>query len=257
MEKSNTRKYIIWGSAAVLLGVVGYMLWKKYRKPKDEVKTDVIPGQTPVETQVQTPVQNSSSTPSGPTAAQTELATKYRTWANSTDALSQKWGKKSKYDLDATGSYNKFFLDSYNGGGKAEYEASLSSGVSNASNKQIFDKVRDSLYNNKSAVLVTEGGKNGRKITIPFSVKTDGSYLPWMIGYKLVLYSMEGASNEKPIYHIYSPDGKQSQAGYWNYSTSKIWSFRSTRISKIGTSVTDGSLANCLRTLVGKDIQWT
>jgi hypothetical protein len=30
------------------------------------------------------------------------LAIAYRTWANSTDDLSKKYGKKSSYDLDAT-----------------------------------------------------------------------------------------------------------------------------------------------------------
>ena len=247
MAKSNTRKYIIWGSAAVLLGAVGYMLWKKYRKPKDEVKTDVIPDQTPVETPVQTPVPNSSSTPSGPTAAQTELATKYRTWANSTDALSQKWGKKSKYDLDATGSYNKFFLDSYNGGGKAEYEASLKASEQNTKNAEVYNRAKDGFYNNKN---VKQGTNSfGRYLRVPFNLSIDGRFPETWV---LYLYPNEKAGvKDGPIYNIYQLDSTKKQAGYWNYGADKKWTMRSTSLSKIGTSTSSGAINDVLSTLTG------
>jgi hypothetical protein len=60
------------------------------------------------------------------TPEQVALATAYRLWANSTEELNKKYGKKSQFDLDATSPnpYNSFFLKSY-ALGKSDYEASL------------------------------------------------------------------------------------------------------------------------------------
>jgi hypothetical protein len=77
----------------------------------------------------ETSSSSSRSSGSSATAEQIELAKAYREWANSTDELSKKYGKNSKFDLDKTTSrpYNNYFLRSYEAG-KAEYEASLASG---------------------------------------------------------------------------------------------------------------------------------
>ena len=45
-----------------------------------------------------------------------ELATAYREWANSTPELAKKYGKTSRFDLDAVGSANKWFNKSYTSG---------------------------------------------------------------------------------------------------------------------------------------------
>lgn len=76
---------------------------------------------TPPTTTVQTGTTTTTSTVP---QSRSELATNYRAWANSTDALSKKYGKQSQYDLDATGSANAFFDRSY-AAGKTEYEAYL------------------------------------------------------------------------------------------------------------------------------------
>ncbi len=90
---------------------------------------------------------SSSSRRTSATAEQIELAKAYREWANSTDELSKKYGKNSKFDLDKTTSnpYNNYFLRSYEAG-KAEYEASLASGdvasdEDKASGKEAGEKV--------------------------------------------------------------------------------------------------------------------
>jgi len=75
------------------------------------------------------PIQGAQIQPPIPQISNKDLAVAYRTWANSTDELSKKWGKKSKYDLDATSTNpnNSYFIKSYNGGGKIEYESYLNS----------------------------------------------------------------------------------------------------------------------------------
>lgn len=123
MAKTNTRKYLIYGSIAAIVGVVVYYIWKgskKDEKPKDET--------LPINDGSFKDENKDDGTPStAPTQAQIDLATAYRKWANSTDALKKKWGKTSTYDLDETSPnpYNSYFTNSYNGGGKAEYEAYL------------------------------------------------------------------------------------------------------------------------------------
>jgi hypothetical protein len=141
MEANTKKRIIIWTSVSAILGVGGYFLYK-YLKDKgiigknDKGDTGSTGGQNTgggAENQVVQP-----SVGSQPTAEQTALATAYRIWANSTDALNKKYGKKSQYDLDATRTnpYGGTFLKSY-AAGKTEYEASLKpSGTTATTGKQ-------------------------------------------------------------------------------------------------------------------------
>ena len=53
-----------------------------------------------------------------------EEGDKFRQWANSTDELKKKYGKSSKYDLDATGKPDNSFIRKAYAAAKDEYEAS-------------------------------------------------------------------------------------------------------------------------------------
>jgi hypothetical protein len=125
MEASKKKKIIIWTSIAVILSVGGYLTYN-YFKNRDKDKGDNTPPILPPNVNDET---NSSSTNSSSTQVASEqnaLAIQYRLWANSTDSLSKKYGKKSQFDLDATSQnpYGGTFLKSY-AAGKNDYEANL------------------------------------------------------------------------------------------------------------------------------------
>jgi hypothetical protein len=164
MEANKKRKIIIWSSVLTILGIGGYFGYKwlkdngKIGKPKPKPNTD-----TPNLGNQSSGGSSSGGSSSGGsssggsssggssskiTAEEKALATQYRVWANSTDELSKKWGKKSTYDLDASSTtpYNSFFLKSYNGGGKAEYEKYIASAQTGSSDNQI------AAINNLSAI---------------------------------------------------------------------------------------------------------
>jgi hypothetical protein len=261
MAKSNTRKYIIWGSGAVLVGAIAYILWKKYRKPKEDAKSTGVDTTPQSETQTQTNTSSSSSnTPSGPTAAQIDLNNKYRTWANSTPELAKKWGKTSKYDLDATGSYNDYFLKSYNGGGKAEYEAFLKGGntpgeILLAQNVKSVDRLAKSWGATKSFYQLTGAatGIMANKLERNFvGTNSKGQ----MRAYKITLYSQASATDKKPTFLLeewYLDPLKSNQRGnfigewrgYWDLtSDGKILSYRVTKGGTTGNTGKASDVAN-------------
>lgn len=90
------------------------------------------------------------------------LARAYRKWANSTDELSKKYGKNSKFDLDAESRtpYNSFFIKSFNAG-KNEWNKSKK--------ESSVDKKESSVAKNNSvgkmAYIKDKGGVNVRSQT--------------------------------------------------------------------------------------------
>jgi len=131
MEAKTKKRVVIWTSVAVILGVGGYFLYK-YLKDSGKIGKKGADAAAADAAAAAAAAASSGGGGGGavssatPTAAQVALATAYRIWANSTDELNKKYGKKSKYDLDASSStpYNSFFEKSY-AAGKADYEASL------------------------------------------------------------------------------------------------------------------------------------
>ena len=148
MNKNAKIALVVGG--VVVLGVGGFFLVRAIgnKKPKGSgtpftpTNTSDGGGSTP-----------SSSTSSSPTSAQIALAKDYRLWANSTDALSKKYGKKSSYDLDKTSSnpYNSYFKRSY-AVGQGEYEAWKAGGGSNTSSGSTSSGTYNS-YNDRKALL--------------------------------------------------------------------------------------------------------
>lgn len=159
---------------------------------------------------------------------------KYRTWANSTPELAKKWGKTSKYDLDATGSYNKFFLESYNGGGKAEYEAFLKGGntpgeILLKSNVAKVDRMQNSWKGTVSYVQLggAPTGIMNKKFEKGFAGKNSKGD---QRTYKITLYAQSSATNKRPVFKIeeYYYDYNKSNRrgayigdweGYWDLSS--------------------------------------
>lgn len=136
MDAKKKKRIIVWTSVATILGIGSYLLYKWLKDSgkigkgssnnNNDSGTTTVIRDTPI-TSSGSSSGSSSSSSSSITEEQKALATNYRIWANSTDELAKKWGKPSKYDLDASSTtpYNNFFLRSYNGGGKAEYEKYL------------------------------------------------------------------------------------------------------------------------------------
>ena len=98
--KSNSKdKIIVWVSIAILLGIGGYFGVKKLKELKDKKAAEQERLKNESNSSVEpvvTPSNNSGGTNSSPSAVDTAIAIAYRTWANSTDALKKKYGKKSK-----------------------------------------------------------------------------------------------------------------------------------------------------------------
>ena len=142
MTPKGKKNLFIGLAVTTILGTTGYLIWsmlpKKDKKGKekddqDSVDSSVetkVPDTKPTNTGSSNSSSGSSSSsstkPATQAATNSDLATAYRAWANSTEELKKKYGKTSKYDLDATGSANSFFDKSY-AAGKAEYEAYLKS----------------------------------------------------------------------------------------------------------------------------------
>ena len=199
MEAKTKKRVIIWTSVAVVLGVGGYFLYK-YLKDKgiigknDTGDTGSTGGQNTgggAENQVVHPIPSST-----PTAEQTALATAYRIWANSTDELSKKYGKKSSYDLDASSSnpYGGTFLRSY-AAGKSDYEKSIK-GNTTTINDQIEQITKIAAKYPNTPILANS--KGGQYVNIYFGARfQDKEY-----AYRLSIY-------EKSPY-----DGAQATNGY-------------------------------------------
>lgn len=253
MAKTNTRKYLIYGSIATIVGVLAYFIWKGSKKPQTPKNID----ETPSPLGDDNKSQGGSST--SPTTEQVALATAYRKWANSTDALSLKWGKKSTYDLDETSStpYNNYFTNSYNGGGKAEYEAYLKESKQpiSSGNKNIFNFL---INQNTNAITTSENGI--RRQTLYFS--------SW--GYRravLELREQTSLTDKKPYWSIYPTEADKKAKrgliaqGYWSANpTTKEFTFEATSGLGAGRKKTNKLIATALEQILGtedfKDIKW-
>jgi hypothetical protein len=229
MEANKKRKIIIWSSVLTILGVGGYFgykwlkdngkIGKKKPKDTDTPNSDDTPPNTVIVNNSGGGSSSGGSSSGGGggssvTAEQKALATAYRIWANSTDELNKAWGKKSKYKLDAstTVPYNSFFLKSYNGGGKALYDASVASAQTGSTDNQL------SAINNITAIAA--------KYKTPLlSHSTFGNYIQLFVAaeragkkasFKLFVSTKD--SNGSP-----QPDGKlvfMTQEGTYTYYSS-------------------------------------
>ena len=199
MEANTKKRIIIWTSVTTILGVGGYFLYK-YLKDKgiigknnkgDKGSTGGQNKGGGNENQVVQP-KPSVVTPAQPTAEQTALATAYRIWANTTDELSKKYGKKSTYDLDATRSnpYGGTFLKSY-AAGKADYEKSLAkpSTTTTGKNDQL-DQITKIAAKYKTNIMAH--AKGGQMVTLYFGAKYQGGDY----AYKLNIFQKSPSSGQ-------------------------------------------------------------
>jgi hypothetical protein len=116
MAKTNTRKYIIYGSIATIVGVIGYYIWKsskKDEKPKDETPSLDNDGKEKDGKVNETPVKDNKTPPSdgrnpdsgikdkalaSPTGFDEATGNKFRVWFN------DNYPEMAKaFDLDRSG----------------------------------------------------------------------------------------------------------------------------------------------------------
>ena len=168
MEAKTKKRLVIGTSVAVILGVGGYYLFR-WLKDSGRIGGKVQEDVQEEETVIDAPSNSSNS--SKPTKAQNELATAYRIWANSTDTLSKKYGKKSSYDLDATSSspYNSYFTKSY-AAGKTEYEKAAKAAVESQNDQVAQISAIAARYKRPISILP----KGGMSVVFTFSGKTNG-----------------------------------------------------------------------------------
>lgn len=91
-------------------------------KTEVEKKDKPKPSKTSSSGSTQKDGESSDESAVGESGLTDEQAIAYRTWANSTDKLKNKYGKTSTFDLDATGTNNSFVARSY-AQAKADYES--------------------------------------------------------------------------------------------------------------------------------------
>jgi hypothetical protein len=171
MEAKTKKRLVIGTSVAVILGVGGYFLYKFLKdsgRIGGKVQEDVQEEETVIDSSSNS---SNSSNSSKPTKAQNELATAYRIWANSSDNLSKKYGKKSSYDLDATSKtpYNSFFKKSY-AAGKTEYEKAAKAAVESQNDQVAQISAIAARYNSPITILQT----GGMSVQFTFSGETNG-----------------------------------------------------------------------------------
>lgn len=179
MEAKTKKRIIIWTSVAIVLGIGGYFTYN-YLKEKGIIgnkPTDTSGGDSEIS---QDTSGGGGGANTSPTAEQTALATSYRIWANSSDALSKKYGKKSSFDLDASRSnpYGGTFLKSYDAG-KAEYDAYLKTQGSSttpppsSTNQNQIEQITKIASRYKQPI---QGhSKGGQFVTLFFGAKFQGS----------------------------------------------------------------------------------
>lgn len=253
------KKYLVWGAIATIAGV-GYYYWNKGKEERQRRKReakDVLDG-TPITQQgtlSNTSNLGSSSTSGAPTQAQIDLAVAYRKWANSTDALKKKWGKTSTYDLDETSPspYNEYFLNSYNGGGKAEYEAylkakesgsgsSTNSVTQSQTNKLQMDLLVSNLTASAYPTITTSGSNRRAKVLfiVPFKIR---KY------YSSIVFFEDKSGKDKNTFSLY--DGykdKKVGVGYWKFNDNGTYSliYTSGSFATVPRTAMTGSLKEVL-----------
>jgi hypothetical protein len=264
------KKYLVWGAIATIGAILIYT-WKKNQDKEDkknEESNDVNNGTPKSESASQQNTSNTGgntggSTSVAPTQAQIDLAVAYRKWANSTDALKKKWGKTSTYDLDETSTtpYNTFFTKSYDGGGKAEYEAYLKSQSSagkaetqKTANKKQMDNLAFAWGGHPAVTKSTDARGRVMKFRFLPTWKSDGDYY-WY------LYFIETASGKTaPTYYITDGFNKEFQTGYWTFNGS-VYSFNAVTGKNKGTKISSiADLKQAVNKLGGQyvynNIEW-
>ena len=217
MKAGSKEKIIITLSIAILLGIGSYFGVKKLRKLKNEkaaaeAEAERLKNESNnVETPVITPSNNKVS------ATQTALAIAYRTWANSTDDLSKKYGKKSSYDLDATsttptgGTFARSYalgkndFDNYN---KSMSKPDADNSKPSAKNAKIFNAIAAStgkpvkrLANGVSYldIKVLAQGKGLKVLKIADGQISSGTFSPSWVVYYLYDTDWKGTLTGKSI----------------------------------------------------------
>lgn len=89
------------------------------------------------------PATGGSSTSLPSTGFSQEEGDEFRQWANSTDELKRKYGKSSKYDLDATGKPDNNFIRKAYKAAKGEYEKRKEDSTVKSANREL-EKTQDS-----------------------------------------------------------------------------------------------------------------
>lgn len=267
MAKTNTRKYLIYGSIAAIVGVIGYYIWKsskKDEKPKDETPAPDNDEKEKDGKVNENPVKDNKgkgdgggATVTAPTQAQIDLATAYRKWANSTDALKKKWGKTSTYDLDETSTIPyeaNYFLKSYQGGGQAEYEAYLKGnsavGTNQAQNKKNMDALENAWYSMSAAKKYSDTGRSLQIQFEPYNSGNDPHF--WQINFY-------GNTNGKSAttYAIFDGTNKQVGTGYWSFTPGGGYKIKATSgIGKRASEYRNFDLGAFLYAVVGRSITW-
>jgi hypothetical protein len=260
MAKSNTRKYIIWGSGAVLIGAIGYMLWKKYRKPKEETKVaDVTPdgssNQTQTQTQTQSTSSNTATITKNPFSTKEELDL-FQTWvynvkgdknilgASKIDGL---WGPSSATAWDKYGEEYKKYQKANQDKNSADSKIATQKTV----NKQNMDALVNGWNRSPAAKI---GTINGRSLKLEFEPNNSWNDSHF---WNITFYENTNGKSS-PTYTIGDGTNKLIGSGYWTYS--KTVGYKLTTSSGVGkrpAPYTDGSLVPILKAIIGRSsITW-
>lgn len=225
MDAKKKNRIIVWTSVAIILSVGGYFGYK-YLKDSGKLGGKKDGGDTGGGDtgggSISSGSTSSGSISSGstPTAEQTALATKYRIWANSTDELSKKYGKKSEYDLDATRSnpYGGTFLRSY-AAGKAEYEASLKGTSSSSTATTTASNQKDQITKiaSRYGKSIQAHSKGGQYVALNWGATRQGTKHNYVLGIYEKNPSTGAAVSNGSLVWVLLEDNKAIMSGYVTY----------------------------------------
>lgn len=256
MAKINTRKYLIYGSIATIVGVLAYLIWKGSKKD-NKPKNDFTP-QPDNDNQFKDQTikdQNKGGGVGGNTPAPTEdrplksenAIRKFQYYVINTkgDKTILGSGGESGYGDDGQwGSKTKAAWDKYG----ADYKKSLSGGGSSSTttqatqaqtNKQMMDKLQFALTGNSAVTPLSDA--SGRIIRVNFYTTWKGEDM------RIVFFEMK--SGKKPAYYYIKNDkDKVVKEGFWTFDGT-TYDFK-------GTKAKGTKLLDCIKTLVGVNVAY-
>jgi len=150
MENKSNEKLLVTLAIFIIFGIGGYLGYKKLKSIKEEGNSDndKKPSETTDSTTLNTDTPNPNSSKINDEKLK-NLAIAYRLWANSTDALSKKYGKKSKFDLDnASSNPSKGTFPASFKQGSEEYSKALMSGEARKAKNELERLQKTKTYSN-------------------------------------------------------------------------------------------------------------
>jgi len=255
-QTSTTRKYLIGSSILVLLGIGGYLLWKRNKTKKDKAECEKNKGVWDEATKtctivqkeviVQAPVisSNQSTQTQYPSTGLSQAdGDAFRTWVN------EKYPDYAKKeDLSKTGAPDNSFIRKAFAQYGTEWKNSKSGKATILpTNADSFTKLASSLVT--PIFLLTDGR---RMTALKFKIK-DATIFDTIFGgtWKIEFYEQALADSSKQSYRIIDGYGNEFQNGFWSNNGKTL---RVINGKNKGSSSTTDKIEKTIGNVVNKEV---